>query len=186
MFDDVEQLEREIQAFRENMLASSNLIRVLENLVKENERQNTNLSANIENCTHDVKITSKDTLQKIDSKLDSCVKHLTQIIQENSKNNEDRLVNAVKELRESQKSSTQAIRDLSAQIIQSNTELSSKCDNVLEKLNSTNIEKIYNVCNDMKKQFENQLTHTLIKFAVIPIIFIGIISVCAVVALIFK
>lgn len=204
MFTDIEQLEKEIQAFKKNILASNELIQTIEAVVAAAKKQNsdyqtatTALQDKMDTHADGLKKLSEDTIAQMLAESKKTANEVQGIanttVADMSAANKTLLADTVEQLKAAQKvyidaletvkvalsettaergkqldEATEALKtaqkeyfDRLAQIETAITATKEELDNkykaFLEKLESTNMDQIFKVCQEMKKSIEAKL-----------------------------
>jgi len=205
MFESVEQLEKEVDAFHKNILASTELVKGIEEIIattkaqkdeyaaassalllkldsdakklnKSNEEALAKLNKENSSVIEAFKTNSDDLLNRIAEVPDSIekknetllnsIKQCTEDLKSSSNkviaqlktDNANIIDEAVKSINAEQKAYLEKLEATDKSIQKCEAELSSKYNEFLIKLQSTNIDQIFKTCQDLKKSVNTKLT----------------------------
>ncbi|MGM9773093.1 MAG: hypothetical protein ACI3YU_10695 [Segatella copri] len=169
MFEDIEQLEKEVQDFRKNMLGSAALLKSLDAIVAALKAQTAELSAKSAEMAGKMDFQSTaiqnktdNTLQKLVANLTDCVAELRKVtdraVEQLSAENKENLANTTTQILSTQKAYIETLQATEKAIQACSAELSKKHGEFLDRLEKTNINQIYRACVDMRKAVETKLT----------------------------
>lgn len=169
MFDDIEQLEKEVQEFRQNMLGSTALLKSLDAIVLALKAQTTEFTTKSNEMTGklDAQATAiqnkaDDTLDKLVTNLTNCIAEIRKVSNEAadrlSAENKANLANTTTQIQSTQKEYIAALEATDRAVQAYTTELNKKHGEFLDRLETTNIDQIYQGCMDMKKSMESKFT----------------------------
>ena len=167
MFDDIEALEKEVESFRKNILASQELVSGIDKMIAAQKEQSTAYSKSYE----DVLKKLKDTVEQQNSNAEALLSEL-------SKKNETTINAAVTQLTEAQKEYIARLGEVEKSLKDGEAELTSKYQQFVTKLESTNLDQIYSSVQDLKKSINTKLTLLLSG--------VGVSVILAIVAIILK
>ena len=167
MFDDIEALEKEVEGFRTNILASQELISGIDRMIAAQKEQSVEYSKSYQEVLEKLRETTEK--QKADAET---------LLSEITKKNESFASDAVTQLTTAQKDYIERMDQVEKTIKESEEELTSKYQQFVAKLESTNIDQIFSSVQELKKSLSTKLTLLLSG--------VGISIVLAVVALILK
>lgn len=169
MFEDIEQLEKEVQEFRKNILGSAALLKSLDTIVAALKAQTAELSAKsaemagkMDSQSTAIQKKTDDTLQKLVANLTDCAAELRKVtdgaVDRLSTENKENLTNTAAQILATQKEYIETLQATEKAIQACSSELGKKHGEFLDRLEKTNIDQIYQVCVDMKKSVETKLT----------------------------
>lgn len=210
MFDDIQELENEIQSFKKNILASENLIlgfeRVTEAIKKQGDEccnsyndvidklreYSENLKLEQEKAiseTHEnikaIMDCSVSSIAKSEKAYENiCQKMIESItassaeqqqaivtqVDELNRRGEVAIANAVTEIENTQQKYMARIDEMEKALNEGKTTLLSKYEQFINKLDSTNVDQIYQECKNIKKTLTVKLTAAYIGIGVIGVL----------------
>lgn len=145
MFEDITQMEKEIETFRSNIIASSELVESIANLteaIKEQEESFTSSSKTI------IKKLS-DSQKAFDSKSEEQLKQYANL--------SNRTVEEIKNnLSSLQTAHAEKLHQTEEVIISYQKEAESKYSDFVKKLEETNVDQIYKEVQDLKKSIQTK------------------------------
>ena len=186
MFTDIEQLEKEIQTFRKNVIASNDLVRAIEGLLKavevhtENHQTATEqLKEKMESHTASLKsltrLAAEDMEEKCRQNGEALLKIAKATLSEGGEQNKILLEQSAKQfelalrgyistLETTQATLIQAKeayisqqKEVQAALKQTETGLCTTYAAFLERLEKTNVDQMFQTCKEMKKSLELKL-----------------------------
>lgn len=174
MFNDIEQLENEIREFRKNILASNEMITVLENAVKSI----TAMDASLEKYAQNLSKQSSDNLESMVAQYRDALNNYRQLtekaIQDITSGNQTLIDNAIIAFRDEQKKSLEELQSITAAfeeaseaqrksvdesittVSEAQKNLDAKYEDFIHKLDTINMEQILKVCQEMKKSIDTK------------------------------
>ena len=171
MFENVDQLEREVREFQENILASKELVRNLEQLVVAAKAQQEQLVKS----TDDLLRSIPTSVEGKNSALRAEIQQAADRMQADS----NAAVNkAISEVQRAHQQHIEQLTSVETQMKKVETDLIVKYTDFVAKLEASNMDKIFTMCEDIKKTVNS-------KFAIL-LAGVGLSVVLAVVALFVK
>lgn len=152
MFESIEQLEQEIELFRQNILASATLLDSLDALVSAVRKQNddfksasSKLISKMDSHASDMKQTSGETLYQMATELDQCTIELREIVNQAvsriDSNNKQSLKETIEQFRSSQQAYIKKLESINVTLetLRSSNEkisraFSEKCDSTIVEM----------------------------------------------------
>ncbi len=168
MFEDINEMEKEIKRFRENVLASSQLIEGMNLLIKESRNQQALMQRVSSDYQDTIKEISEHTIAKIE-KLE------TKNAQKIKNTVESELSEAVLQITETNQTYIDALGNTDAWINAIRNDLSDKYDQFSSKMESVRVDKLIKTCTDLKKSME--LKSNFIIFLVLAILVLEIVKI---------
>lgn len=147
MFDDIEQLEKEVQAFRRNMLGADKLLKSLDAVTAALEAQTEHLNAR-----------SAEMAGKMDAQSAALEAKTDDAVNRMSKENKANLEKTAVQITDAQEEYMTALRETDRTLRAYARDLSREHDAFLARLEKTNIDQIYQGFTDMKKTMEARFT----------------------------
>ena len=169
MFNDIEQLENEIREFRKNILASNEMINVLDNAAESIKA----IDANLQKYAQDLSKQSSDNLESMVTQykdaLDGYRRITEKTAQDISSDNQMLIDNAIIAFRNEQENSLKALQDITVAfkeatqaqnnyidesivaVNEAQNNLNTKYEGFIHKLDTISIEQILNECQETKK-----------------------------------
>lgn len=186
MFDNIEQLEKQVKSFQENILASSELLKGIDELIVALKAQQSSyqvsaselltkmaaysdgVKKSAEELSTDVAKTVQGIPFEVEKKnsllineLRKCVEELEnatrEAVQKLSSDNCSQIYEAVCKISEAQKAYVYKLVELDDSIKKSSSELSIRYQDFLKRLESTNVDQLFKTCQGMKKSIEKRL-----------------------------
>lgn len=171
MFENVDQLEREVREFQENILASKELVRNLEQLVVAAKAQQEQLVKS----TDDLLRSIPTSVEEKNSALRAEIQQTADRMQADS----NAAVNkAISEVQRAHQKHIEQLTSVETQMKKVETDLIVKYTDFVAKLEASNMDKIFTMCEDIKKTVNSKFTTLLAG--------VGLSVVLAVVALFVK
>lgn len=168
MFESVEQLEKEVKDFQKNILASSELIKSLENLIAATKAQkeefaatSSELISKMDSHTDALRESYEEALAKLVNENRILIKELIakddELLQSVNTNSKTHLANFVETLNTAQQTYIQRIEAADVSIKHCEAEINRKYQEFLIKLESTNVDQMFKLCQDIKKSMDTKL-----------------------------
>lgn len=156
MFDNIAQLEREIQEFQTNILASKELLQCLNDLMDAVKREREELTESMTNLQSSVERHTSDNTRKVSASVDS--------LSENHKQAVAELVaeihTAVEDLQRKNDADFSRLQATIASAAEAGTEnlrdVSQKYDEFLVKLDSSKLEHVYEYCTKLERSINQK------------------------------
>ena len=146
MFDGIQMLEQEVEAFRNNILASQDFILSIDKMISAMKTQSESCSKSYE-----------DVLAKLENYIELQKNESENQIEGLKKTNEDIINNVVDKLTLSQKEYLDKIAEFEFSLKKNQDELTTKHQEFIAKLEATNIDQIYSSVEDLKKSLNLKL-----------------------------
>lgn len=171
MFENVDQLEREVREFQENILASKELVRNLEQLVVAAKAQQEQLAKSTDDLLRGI----PTSVEGKNSALRAEIQQTAVRMQADS----NAAVNkAISEVQRAHQQHIEQLTSVETQMKKVETDLIVKYTDFVAKLEASNMDKIFTMCEDIKKTVNSKFTILLAG--------VGLSVVLAVVALFVK
>lgn len=165
MFDNVDQLEQEIIEFQKNILASSELIKSIENLIavtKEQQKlfalKSSDMESKIGLFTKSLQSSYDEALVKLESENSILLKKFIakeeELVQSLSINNQKFLSEVAQTITSTQQEYTQRIETAESSVRHCEQELNRKYESFLSKLESTNIDQMHKTCQNIERSLK--------------------------------
>ena len=168
MFEDINEMEKEIKKFRENVLASSQLIEGMNLLIEESRNQ----QALMQQVSTDYQETIKEIAEHTIAKIEKLETKNTQKIKNSV---ESELSEAVLQITETNQTYIDALTNTDAWISAIRNDLSDKYAQFSSKMERVRIDKLIKTCTDLKKSME--LKSNFIIFLVLAILVLEIVKI---------
>lgn len=186
MFENIEQLEKEIQAFRQNILASSELVKSMEEisavvrkqqsdyaesssaLLDKMEQQRTELAERTATLLDQIEKLSKSVPEEVEKKAEVLIEQLKDvtatyektmsgIVEQFEKENNDNTAEALRKYGELNGLHIEQLKKAEEQISAMISDLNEKYNLFLTRLESTNIDSLFSEIQKMKKSMEAKM-----------------------------
>lgn len=183
MFEDIAKMEEEIKVFRQNVLASSQLVEGISSLVDETQKQQALMKQVSADYQNDIKSIANQTIDKIEKlELDTINKistESTELQSEIAKRDieaigeikatiNERLSEAINQISEANKAYVDELETVDASVKAVQFELTEKYNQFSNRMDSVKVDEVQKTCSDLKKRME--LKSTLVIIGIIVII----------------
>jgi len=137
MFDNIEEMEKEIETFRQNIMASSELVESLSALTSETKRQREEFAAQSTALTQKVEGCVQQFKTDHDSALDALSKKDAKFIADLQNHMDAEKQNSLEEIRQIQVAMEKSLNEATQQSDKQIAQLTSECNQIVSAMRST-------------------------------------------------
>ncbi len=147
MFDDISKLEEEVKVFRQNILASSQLVEGIDNLVEDVQKQQElmkQVSNDYQNAMRSIADKTIENIERLESDSSREIKGIV----------ESETSNAVQQISNANQAYVNALANADASINAATADLSEKYKQFSDRMESVQFDEVLKTCSDLKKSIE--------------------------------
>ena len=177
MFDDIEKMEQEINEFRQNILASTQLVDGISKLIEENRKQQALIQQVSTDYQNSVKIITDNAIANIGKMETDTVESIkkefsetkTEIIRNDNENiNElktlvnESLSETAKQISDSNKAYVDELARAEASMKTMQDDLTDKYTEFTKRMDNARVDEMLNTCTELKKSLELKTTLVIV------------------------
>ena len=163
MFEDISKMEEEVQIFRQNILASSQLVEGISSLVEETQKQQElmkQVSTNYQNEIQNISNTTIAKIEKLEANTSGEIKSLV----------EKSLSDTVQQISEANNEYISELAKTDTSIKALQTDLSDKYVQFSNRMEQAQVDKLLTTCSEMKKSMEIRSTLAIVGVIVVIVL----------------
>ena len=163
MFEDISKMEEEIKVFRQNILASSQLVESLNSIVRESQNQQSLMRQVSTDYQNEIKSISNTTIETIENMESKTIEEMKSMVNES-------LSMTVQHLSQTNQFYIDEMNKTDASIKEMQINMSDKYSQFLRRMENINIDELTKTCSELKKNLELRTTLAIIGVIVVIVL----------------